>query len=132
MFWSDKASAFFSLKQGSVTGDARHTHGEIGLAKFWGCFNSRVPGVLVEINGINDSTNYQAISADYLVAPTIRLRLGCEWTFQQGNDPTHNSKSTQKWLCATKGNAPQWPSQAPDLNPIENLQVELKLIMSWI
>ena len=32
-----------------------------GSVMFWGCFNSRGPGALVKIDGIMNSTKYQAI-----------------------------------------------------------------------
>ena len=32
-----------------------------GSVMFWGCFNSRGPGALVEIDGIMNSTKFQAI-----------------------------------------------------------------------
>jgi transposase len=53
--------------------------------------------------------------------PEIEELLGDEWRFQQDNDPKHTSHRAQNFLRDNMPEVLDWPSNSPDLNPIENL-----------
>ena len=91
----------------------KHGGGSIML---WGWFSSAWTGALVRIEGKMNGAKYRKVRQENLLPSARKLKLGRKFTSQHDNDPKHTAKAT-----------PEWPSQSPDLNPIENLCHDFKI-----
>lgn len=86
----------------------------------WGCMATSGVGEVFIYSGRMNSTTYTTMLSQVLNPSVTKLQANNrDEYFQQDNAPCHTSRLSHEWFADSHIKLLEWPSQSPDMSPIE-------------
>ena len=93
---------------------------------FWGSFNAKGTGRLINVEGMMNSDKYKAVLQTHLLPTMQRDFPDGDGIFQQDLAPCHTSRKMRTFFEESGLTILEWPGNSPDMNPVENLWAIIK------
>jgi hypothetical protein len=91
----------------------------------WGCFSSKGFGRIILFRENLKSKKLIDIYDKGLLPSAKEFKIN-SWVLLEDNDSKHTSKLANSWREENQIDRISWPSNSPDINPIENIWAVLK------
>ncbi|VDO70311.1 unnamed protein product [Haemonchus placei] len=91
-----------------------------GSVMVYGAISMNGMGPFLKISGVMTGKSYRDMIIN-AVLPWAQENTPPGWVLQQDNDPKHTSRAVKAAFQEQQVTVLEWPSQSPDLNPIEHI-----------